>query len=238
MKDKCFLVCISIMKAVILAAGKGTRMLPLTRYIPKPMIRIHGIPILEHILNSLPDEISEVILVVGHLHQKINKYFEKSFKKNNGNQIKVKYVLQKKMKGTWKALKLTKNLFNKKRKKELESFLLLNADDLQDKKSLKILIQHKNALLAFKHKEPEKFGVITMDKNNFLVNIIEKPTNSTSNIVFTGVYVLESHIFKCSDPQVVNEYLKDRMVKVVEAANWVPIGSPEDFVAAHRSDII
>ena len=73
------------MQAVILAAGKGTRMRPLTYDIPKPMLPIKGKPVLEYTLSFLPDDIDEVIIVVNYLGKHIKKYFggRVERKKNN-----------------------------------------------------------------------------------------------------------------------------------------------------------
>ena len=68
------------MQAVILAAGVGKRLKPLTDDLPKPMVRVNGRPILEYTLSILPKEIDEVILIVGYLKEKIIEYFGDSFK--------------------------------------------------------------------------------------------------------------------------------------------------------------
>ena len=70
------------MKAVILAAGEGVRMRPLTNNCPKPMIKILGKPILHHIIDALPDEVNEIILVVGYLGDQIENYFGKDESNN------------------------------------------------------------------------------------------------------------------------------------------------------------
>ncbi len=63
------------MQAVILAAGRGTRMGALTEHTPKPMLLVNGRPVLEYIFDSLPEEIDEVIIVVGYLGSVIQKHF-------------------------------------------------------------------------------------------------------------------------------------------------------------------
>ena len=55
------------MKAVILAAGRGTRLRPLTDDLPKPMVSLRGVPLLEYTLSILPDQIDQIIIVVGWL---------------------------------------------------------------------------------------------------------------------------------------------------------------------------
>src|SRR3989344_5790276 len=110
------------MRAVILAAGEGLRMRPLTETKPKPMVEILGKPLLHHIFNALPDEVSEVILVTGYLEDKIKEYFGENF-----SGKKIKYVHQPKKLGTAQALWLARSLL------AAERFLMLYADDLQSK---------------------------------------------------------------------------------------------------------
>src|SRR3989344_4229672 len=109
-----------IMKTIILAAGEGVRMKPLTNNTPKPMLKVSGKPILEHILNDLPEKVDEIILVVGYLKEQIINYFGDRF-----GRFKMNYVIQNGKLGTYHALELCKNLINEK-----EKFLLLYADDL------------------------------------------------------------------------------------------------------------
>ncbi len=222
------------MKAVIFAAGLGKRMLPLTLKTCKPMLFVHNKPILEHILNALPKEINEVVLVVGYFGEQIKKYFGNKYK-----NIKIKYVKQEKLQGTWQALMLTKKYLAKQ-----DRFLVLNADDVHDKKSLVKMLKHKNAILVNSHQNPEKFGVVEFDGENNLLNILEKPKFPKTNFVSVGVYVLSPKIFLESAPQpvngeyflptVINKYLKHEVVKVVISDLWVSVGNVEEYVEAHK----
>jgi NDP-sugar pyrophosphorylase family protein len=63
------------MKAIILAAGRGTRLQPLTNTIPKPMIQICGKPILEYLMDSIYKDVSEIILIVKYKQDIIEEYF-------------------------------------------------------------------------------------------------------------------------------------------------------------------
>lgn len=222
------------MKAVILAAGKGTRMLPLTKRLPKPMVTIHGKPILHHILDSLPENISECVVITGYLENKIKEYFGG---KINGR--KITYISQKVPNGTWQALKLAKEFV-----KEDKNFFLINADDLHGVKGLKELGSYENSILVSTSDHPERFGVVEVDKEGFLTNITEKPKNPSTNLVATGVYVLSPKIFDYKDPEpingeyflagVFNEYKNMNKIKVVVSDFWLPLGTPEDVIKAHN----
>src|SRR3989338_4439203 len=116
-----------VKKAVILAAGEGVRRRPLTNDKPKPMVVVLGRPLLHHILETLPDEIGEVILVVGYKGGQIKKYFGENF-----GRFKITYIHQPKKLGTAHGLWLCKDLLP-----EDERFLMLYADDMQAKEDIK-----------------------------------------------------------------------------------------------------
>lgn len=222
-----------IMKAVILAAGEGVRMRPLTNTKPKPMVEILGKPLLHHILNVLPDEINEVILVVGYLGDQIKKYFGNRF-----GRFRIKYVSQKEKLGTGHALHLCKKFLKHGR------FLMLYADDLQSKKDLEKLLQYPLALLVKHVKNPQRFGIVAADKKGRILEIVEKPEHPSSNLACTGAKVLDSRIFKYPLVQHQNgeyyithplaKFAKEHEIMAVKASFWLPIGNPEDLKSAEK----
>src|SRR5277367_4757914 len=110
------------MKAVILAAGRGTRMGDLTKEIPKPMLPVEGKPVLEHIIEGLRDEakIREIFVIVGWQAQVITDYFGDGSKWN----VTISYGEQKVRDGTGKAPEVAKEWVGD------ESFLLVSGDVL------------------------------------------------------------------------------------------------------------
>jgi NDP-sugar pyrophosphorylase family protein len=222
------------MKAIIFAAGKGKRMWPLTKHTCKPMLQIHNVPILEYIFYCLPKEIDEAEVVVGYYAKHIQAHFGKEFRGK-----KIRYISQSKPKGTWDALCKANKYLNKE-----EKFLVLNADDLHSKLAIKKLCKLKNAILVSKHHNPSKFGVVKFDKDLNLLEIEEKPKKPKTNLVSVGVYVLTHDVFDCQQPEafngelflpkVLNEYLSKVKIKVVKTDFWLPIGSPEEYIAAHQ----
>jgi NDP-sugar pyrophosphorylase family protein len=92
------------MQCVILAAGKGTRLRPLTDTIPKPLVKVAGRPLLDHIVEALPSSVNELIIVTGYLEEQIHTHCGKSF-----HGRKVTYVHQEEQKGTAHALWLCKD---------------------------------------------------------------------------------------------------------------------------------
>lgn len=219
------------MQCVIICAGKGTRMRPLTENMPKPMIPVCGKPILEHIVEALPSEIDELILVVGYLKEQIEAYCGEEF-----HGKKVQYVSQKNFAGgTGDALMCAKDLVKGK-------FLFMYADDIHGKEALAKVVTEEHAMLGMYSKTPERFGVLEQHEDGTLLQIVEKPEHPKSNIVNIGGFVVNDSIFSyavaISDSgelyvtDMVNAYAKDNKVKVIEQDMWLPIGYPDQIVEA------
>jgi len=222
------------MKAIILAAGEGKRMRPLTLETPKPMIQVLGKPLLHWIVESLPSEITELVIVVGYKGEQIQKYFGNKFEGRS-----VTYVVQEKAMGTGHALHLCKHLI-----KAGEKFLFMFADDLHSPEALKRLVQGGVGVLAHPHSDPARFGVLEIDENNRIVGIEEKPKQPKTNLVAVGVYVFDSSFFTYPMPvSARGEYeyiepllgmIRDFNVTIEKTDFWHPIGYPHDIDAAEE----
>lgn len=222
------------MKAIILAAGEGKRMRPLTQTTPKPMLLVAGKPLLWHIINSLPEEIDEIILVTGHLQEQIKEYFGNDFE---GRVIH--YVEQKEKKGTGDAVFLCKSFF-----KTGERFLVLYADDLHSKEAIKKLLSYPLAILVQEIPDPRPFGVVTIDEHDHILEFIEKPEKPPSHLASIGVLLLDTRIFDYPLHQHPNgEYYvvdatakmaRDHKIKTVISDFWLPIAYPDDLKRAEK----
>lgn len=218
------------MQAVILAAGRGTRMKNLTDEIPKPMLKIKNKPILEYKLDALPDEIDEIIFVVGYRKGKIEEYLGDNFKGK-----KIVYVVQENLNGTGGAVQLVKDLVGDK-------FLVMMGDDLYHKEDIKNILQYDGAILASIVDNPSQFGVFKIDKNGNLLEIVEKPVDPPSNLINTGLYALTKDFFnyelvpisetEFGLPQTLVKMAKDFPIKIVKTERWQPIGNPEELKEA------
>jgi len=221
------------MQAVILAAGKGTRLRPLTHKIPKTLILVAGKPILEHTLSALPKRIKEVVLVVGYKGDHVKKHFGNVFEGKS-----ITYVHQVKPNGTADAL-LTARPFLKN-----TPFLLLGGDDLYNADDLELCTQKCPSVLVAHSVSPEQFGVCII-KNGRLHGIIEKPENPPSNLINTGAYVLDYDIFDIPAPvlpngelnlaEQVGKYVQKKNVYVHEARFWHPINNHEELKHAENA---
>lgn len=223
------------MKAILLAAGEGKRMRPLTLETPKPMIEVLGKPLLHHIIDSLPDAITELIIVIGYKGEQIERYFGSEF----GGK-KINYIWQRKPLGTAHALFLCQPYIQ-----EHERFLFVLADDLHSKEALTRLIEYPFGVLVTKHEDPRRFGVIVPGRGNKVLAIEEKPEHPRSNLVVSGVYVFDDRIFRYEIikherlgeyfiPDVVTQMMRDHELVFEKTEFWHPIGYPHDIESAEK----
>lgn len=221
------------MQCVILAAGKGTRMRPLTEHVPKPLIKVCGKPLLQHIVEALPKEIDEIILVVNYLEEQIRAYCGEEFCGR-----KVRYVTQANPAGgTGDALRCAESLLRGR-------FLFMYADDIHGAKTLKDVVSYPYAMLAAHSEEPQHFGVLELNNDRTLKSIHEKPEVPPSNLINIGGMVLDTDIFSYEAKpsasgevyitDMVTAFAKDHPVVVLEQYVWIPVGKPEDIILAEE----
>ena len=210
----------TISQAVILAAGKGTRIEPLTLTKPKPLLKICNRTILEHNLDQLNGLVKEVILVIGYKGEMIRKLISSEYK-----GLKIKYVWQKNALGTGDAAKKVALLLKNK-------FLLLYGDDLYYREDIKKCLKKFPCILLKKIEEPSAFGQVLI-KRNIVKELKEKPKKNVSNLVNTGVYFLDKNIFhfkikKSSRSEYeftdfIKEFIKKERLYFSLAENWIPL---------------
>ena len=221
------------MQCVILAAGKGSRLRPLTETTPKPIIEVAGKPLLDHIVGALPSAVDELIIVTGYLEDQIRDHCGSKFMGR-----KVTYVHQEEQKGTAHALWLCKDSLRGR-------FLFMFADDLHGAKDIARATSYTRSMLTLSTNSPEKFGIVVRHPDGTLAEMIEKPEHPPSNLASTGVMVLDDNIFTY-DPyavetkgeyyltDVIEKYAKDYPIAVVEQNVWIPVGYPEDIDKANE----
>lgn len=220
------------MQAVILAAGEGTRLRPLTLDKPKPLVEINGRSILEYIMDNLIGFVDEIILVIGYKGEKIKEKFGDSFK-----GVKLKYVEQGERLGNAHALSLAKQFLDGK-------FIVMNGDDLYLKKDVEKCLKHELCVLARKVDNPERFGIITLKENNIIDEFIEKPKEFIGDLANTGCCVLNKKIFDEIEilgksergeyelSEAIRNLAQKEEVRCVEAEFFFPIAYPEDIEKA------
>ncbi|HII90674.1 MAG TPA: NTP transferase domain-containing protein [Methanosarcina sp.] len=227
------------MKAVVLVAGKGTRMEPLTSGCSKVMLQVANKPILEHILNSAVEAgIEGFVFITGYLEEQIKEYFEDGSKWG----VSIEYVQQKEQLGTANAIGCAKGYVD-------GAFLVLNGDMLISQEDLKALVSRtEEAVICVKEVEnPSDFGVLETDDSR-VVRIIEKPKNPPTNLANAGIYLFRQSIFDFIDrtrASVRNEFeITDSIQMLINSGaavgysplegRWIDIGYPWDLLKANE----
>ncbi len=217
------------MQAIILAAGKGTRMGNLTADIPKPMLPLLGKPLLEWRLAMLPETITEVLFVVGYLGNQIETYFG-----NEWQGRKIHYVRHEQLDGTGGAMRSVHEagLFR-------DRALVMNGDDLYSREDVENLLTHDTAVLACETEDSSRFGILDTDREGRLKGIIERPHAPGPGLVNTGAYMLDQRYFlyapvRISEteyglPQTLALLAQDQPVSVLRTHIWQPVSQPDDI---------
>lgn len=228
------------MQAVILAAGRGTRMVELTEAVPKPMLDVGGKPLLEYKLEALPEEIDEVIIIVGYLGGTIQKHFGGSFA---GKRIL--YVEQEELNGTAGALWQAQDILKDK-------FLIMMGDDIYTQEDVQSCIAPGESWRLLVQGLPELYraGRVELDAEGRIDRIIESSkedeTRREPGIASTNMYFLDTRLFSCplipkhegslemGLPQtVVNAaHVLGVVFEPVFTDKWIQITAPKDLVYA------
>ncbi len=224
------------MQCVILAAGEGSRMRPLTSSRPKVMLPLAGKPMLEHLIRNVRDAgITDIILVVGYHEDAIRKWFDNGLKFG----VSIRYVVQRKQMGTADALRTAEPFIH-------EQFLMLNGDMIVETSDLlKIIGQPGPVMATYTTAHPESFGVVTVE-NDKITTLEEKSLHPKSNIINAGAYLFETGIFdilKKISPSSRGEYeLTDALTDYIGKGRlsayslsvWMDVGYPWDMLCANE----
>lgn len=224
------------MQCVILAAGEGSRMRPLTTERPKVMLPLAGKPILEHLIESVKEAgISDIILVTGYHAEAVKSYFGKGEKLG----VKITYVVQKKQLGTADALRQAETFVK-------DTFLMLNGDMLLDTEDLQHLVRMKAPVMAVSTTtHPQDFGVVTLSGSK-ISSLEEKSLHPKSDIINAGAYLFDTNIFellKKVSPSTrgeyeltdaLDEYIAENALSAYRLSLWVDVGYPWDMLTANE----
>ncbi len=218
------------MKAVILAAGKGVRLLPLTEMKPKVMVEVLGKPFLQYVVEQLHAAgCLELGIVVGYKKEKIVEFLSK-------NKIKATIIEQREQWGTGDALKQAREFCGQ------DQFILQGGDDLFSVSDLRA-VSHEDTFCYVVGKEVpdwQKYGVLLVQGEQ-LVKIIEKPKEFVGNVANTALYKFTPEIFGALErvklsprgeyelTDAVTILAQQGKVKVLMLkGQWLGLGSKED----------
>jgi NDP-sugar pyrophosphorylase family protein len=224
--------------AIILAGGKGTRMKPMTNFIPKIMLRIQDKPLLEHNIDLLKKHgIKNIIVSIGYKGDQIKEYF------GDGSQygVNITYIEENEPMGTAGPLNLLKGKIN-------NTFILMNGDELKDIDLEDMFLFHRKnksiATIALTTVEdPSNYGVAVMNGNK-VRTFVEKPAkeHAPSKLISAGLYILEPEVLKIIPEgfsMIENDVFpklasNDKLLGYVFSGQWYDTGTAERFSKAER----
>jgi mannose-1-phosphate guanylyltransferase/phosphomannomutase len=228
------------MKAVIMAGGFGTRIRPLTFSIPKPMLPVVNIPIMEHMIDLLKREgFTDLYVLLFFQPDVIKDYF------GDGSDfgVRIKYLLPDRDYGTAGAVGLLRNVIK-------ERFLVISADLITNYPLGDLWNYHisKSSFVTIglvSVENPLQFGVVITDKDGRVVKFLEKPSwgEVFSDTVNTGIYVLEPEVFDHIPYEEEYDFSKDLFPSLLNQGYpifgyntncyWKDVGSPESYMGVH-----
>ncbi|WP_318570776.1 sugar phosphate nucleotidyltransferase [Salinigranum marinum] len=182
-----------IAEAVVLAAGEGRRLRPLTKYQPKPMLPVANRPVVEYVVDALVAAgVERIVCVVGHRADRIQTHLTKRYP-----DLDLAFVRQERRLGSGHALLAAAAHVG-------ERFLVVNGDNVVDADTVRATIARgvetdAVATVAVAHSEtPEAYGVVVVDHGR-IADIDEHPTESDTYLVNAGVYVFDRSVFAALD---------------------------------------
>jgi glucose-1-phosphate thymidylyltransferase len=228
------------MKAIIPAAGIGSRLKPHTLTQPKVLLNVAGKPIIGHIMDRLvASGIDEVVLIVGHLKEQVEAYLRASY-----SSVKMSFVEQKERKGLAHAVYLGLG-------DDDQPVLIILGDTIFEVDLRPVIIGAVSALGSATVEDPRRFGTIELE-NGWVTKLVEKPKEPKSNLVIVGIYyIAHSGLLKQCIEEIIaenitvkNEYqITDALQKMVNhgeritafpVTGWYDCGKPETLLATNQ----
>jgi mannose-1-phosphate guanylyltransferase/phosphomannomutase len=228
------------MKAIIMAGGEGSRLRPLTCDLPKPMVPIMNIPIMEHIIELLKSHgIKEIGVTLAFLPQKIKNYF------GNGSSfgVNLHYFTEDSPLGTAGSVKNAQDFLD-------DTFIVISGDSLTNINLSEAINFHRSknskATLALTRVNvPLEYGVVITDSQNAITGFLEKPSwgEVFSDTVNTGTYILEPDVLNYLESGKKLDFSQDLFPALlakkepifgyIMSGYWCDIGDLEAYLQAH-----
>jgi bifunctional UDP-N-acetylglucosamine pyrophosphorylase/glucosamine-1-phosphate N-acetyltransferase len=221
------------MQVVILAAGQGTRMRPLTDSRPKPMLPVADRPLCAHAADAAATAgAAELVFVVGYEADAVKEYFGDSYR-----GVPVRYAVQAEQRGTAHAVAAAADLLE-------GDFAVLNGDDLYDPAGIDALLDGAPAVGTYEVSDPRPYGVFEFDGDR-LTDIVEKPADPPSNRINVGAYAFPAAARDWLDvpasdrgehelTDVLARAIRQRTVRAVDLDRWLGVGRPWELLAANE----
>jgi len=167
------------MKVILPVAGKGTRLLPITKHVPKPLVRVAGRPVLDYLMDILSGlDLEELIFITGHLKEQIEAYAQGHY------DGPARFVEQKVQDGTAGAVNLARPWVD-------GPVLIVFVDTVFDADlSLVRTVEADGIIWAKEVEDYQRFGVVVTDEQGYMQRIVEKPQEPISRLANIGLYYI------------------------------------------------
>lgn len=223
------------MQTVILAAGQGTRMQPLTESLPKPMLPVAGKPLVAHTVSKAVEAgASRIVLVVGYEADIVRDYFEHA-----DVGVPVEFAEQTSQRGTADAVREAAVHLDD------DAFVVLNGDALYDVASLGDLYDECPAVGSYRVENPTSYGVLNLGDSGYVEGVVEKPADPPSDLINAGAYAFPAEAREWLDVEesergeleltdVLQRTCEWDHVSAVPLDRWLDVGRPWELLEANE----
>ncbi|MBU4535975.1 MAG: NDP-sugar synthase [Euryarchaeota archaeon] len=233
-------ILIHMIKTIIMAGGKGSRILPLTSIRPKPMIPVANRPLIHYIIEKLSIHgFKDLVVTLNYLPHEIKESLKKNY-----SDLHISYSQEKRALGTAGGVRECKNIIE-------DTFMVLSGDVLVDMDWNKFLRFHREkkalaSILLIPVEDPSHFGIAVLNENQKIVKFLEKPLPEEvfSKIANAGAYIFEKEIFEYIDEEKKEvDFSHDVFPRLIEEqaaiygytyhGYWNDVGRPNTYLKAN-----
>jgi len=230
------------MKVIMPMAGKGTRLLPLTKRVPKPLVNVAGRPVMDYVMDALrrAGRLDELIIITGHLKEKVEDYVRKHY------DIPARFIEQKVLDGTAGAVNLARPYVD-------GPVIVIFVDTLFDADLSIVQTSNADGIIWTKEVEDyQRFGVVVTDKQGHMTKIVEKPNTPISKRANIGLQYVKDwrtlfdgieHVLKSTPGKGGEFYLTDafqymvdkgKKLFVSEVGGWYDCGKVDTLLETNQ----
>jgi glucose-1-phosphate thymidylyltransferase len=230
------------MKVIMPMAGKGTRLLPLTKRVPKPLVNVAGRPVMDYVMDALrrAGQLEELIIITGHLKEKVEQYVREHY------DIPARFIEQKVLDGTAGAVNLARPYVD-------GPVIVIFVDTLFDADLSIVKTSNADGIIWTKEVEDyQRFGVVVTDKQGYMTKIVEKPSTPISRRANIGLQYVKDwrtlfdgieHVLKSPPGKGGEFYLTDafqymvdhgKKLFVSEVGGWYDCGKVDTLLETNQ----
>jgi len=228
------------MKAILLAAGFGSRLRPLTDRVPKCLVEVAGHPMLDWWAKLFREAgVTEVLVNTHYLHEQVHAYIEDYNRKNTGLLFREFY--EQELLGSGGTVRANQGFIG-----EDEDFLICYADNLCNVKLYELAAFHRErrpvlTMALFRTNQPKQCGIAALDADGRVAEFVEKPEEPKSNLANAGIYMASRSLFERIPGTGFCDFGKDILPRLVgEMYGWetkdylIDIGTMDNYEKAQR----